>query len=168
VFLHEVQRAQGRVGSFYDATITDPDPFPHQIMSFYPDPVLEGFMARITGAMVAIYNDELNWKPETVYRLANFDANKDWDWGKGMGRPESISSLQAALSLARRTHVLVAHGLFDLVTPYFATELMLRMLPPGEADRVRLAVYPGGHMFYSEDASRAALRQDAQALYRPQ
>jgi len=55
--------------------------------------------------------------------------------------------------------------LFDLVTPYFANELILRALPDGEADRVRLAVYPGGHMFYSQDASRAALHRDAQAVF---
>jgi carboxypeptidase C (cathepsin A) len=168
VFLHELQRAQGRVGSIFDATITDPDPFPHRIISFYPDPVLEGFAAPVTSAMVAIYNDKLNWRPETDYRLANYEAGSQWDWGHHLGQPQSISFLQAALSLDPRMRVLIAHGMFDLRTPYFATELMLRMLPPGEADRVRLAVYPGGHMFYSQDASRAALHHDAQALYRPQ
>jgi carboxypeptidase C (cathepsin A) len=30
---------------------------------------------------------------------------------------------------------------------------------------VRLVVYPGGHMFYTDDASRAALRQDAMTLF---
>jgi len=31
-------------------------------------------------------------------------------------------------------------------------------------DRVRLAVYPGGHMFYTDDASRAALREASRAI----
>jgi carboxypeptidase C (cathepsin A) len=30
---------------------------------------------------------------------------------------------------------------------------------------VRLVTYPGGHMFYSQDASRAAFRDAAQAMY---
>ena len=34
----------------------------------------------------------------------------------------------------------------------------------GSPDRVRLVVYPGGHMFYSRDASRAALRNEAKAM----
>jgi carboxypeptidase C (cathepsin A) len=166
VFLHELQRAQGRVGSMYDATITRADPFPSRPLSFYPDPVLEGFKAPVTGAMVAIYGEKLNWRPEGIYRLSNDTVFEHWDWGRGLGRPESLSALQAALSLDPHLRVLIAHGLFDLRTPYFASELIVRALPDvGAPDRVRLAVYPGGHMFYSDDASRVALRQDVQALF---
>ena len=165
VFLHELQRAHGLVGSAYDATIGDPDPLPHRALSPYPDPVLEGFKAPITSAMMAIYNDKLNWRPDGIYQVLNNSVEQQWDWGRGMGRPESVSFLLGALSLNPRMHVLIAHGMFDLVTPYFTDALILRALPDGEADRVRLAVYPGGHMFYSQDASRAALRHDAQALY---
>jgi carboxypeptidase C (cathepsin A) len=56
--------------------------------------------------------------------------------------------------------------LFDLVTPYFYTQLLLDQIPASVAgDRVRLVAYPGGHMFYSQDASRAAFRDAAQAMY---
>jgi carboxypeptidase C (cathepsin A) len=166
VFLHELDRAQGRVGSRYDATITSADPFPHRPLSLYPDPVLEGFKAPVTEAMVAIYGEKLNWRPEESYRLENANIAAQWDWGRGMGRPESLTALQAALALDPRLHVLIAHGLFDLTTPYFATELILRALPDLDApNRVRLVVYPGGHMFYSQDGSRAALHRDAAALY---
>jgi len=165
VFLHELQRARGLVGSRYDATIGDPDPFPHRLLDGYPDPVLEGFKAPVTSAMVAIYHDMLQWHPKTTYRLENDNAVRQWDWGHGMGRPESISFLQAAMSLEPRMRVLIGHGMFDLVTPYFTDVLIQRTLPDNEADRVSLAVYPGGHMFYSQDASRAALYRDAQALY---
>ncbi len=83
-----------------------------------------------------------------------------------MGRPESLSYLQSALALDPRLHVLIACGLFDLVTPYFTTVRELNQLPDaGSADRVRLVVYPGGHMFYSDDASRAAFRDAASALF---
>jgi len=167
VFLHELERAQGHVGSVYDATVTRSDPFPRQPLSDYPDPILDGLKAPVTGAMVAIYTDQLNWRPEAVYRLANDDAFKQWNWGRGMGRPESLSRLQSALSLDPRLHVLIAHGLFDMVTPYFTTVRELNQLPDAaSAERVRLVVYPGGHMFYSEDASRAAFREAVSALYR--
>ena len=33
-------------------------------------------------------------------------------------------------------------------------------------ERLKLSVYGGGHMFYSRDASRRALREDARELYR--
>jgi carboxypeptidase C (cathepsin A) len=63
---------------------------------------------------------------------------------------------------------LIAHGLFDLVTPYFGTVRMLRLLPTLEgAQPIDLRVYPGGHMFYFDDSSRAALRNDAKAVFDP-
>jgi carboxypeptidase C (cathepsin A) len=60
------------------------------------------------------------------------------------------------------------HGYADLVTPYFRTKLILQQLPTVGPDnsRIRLKVYPGGHMFYTRDASRGRLRKDALALYR--
>jgi carboxypeptidase C (cathepsin A) len=60
--------------------------------------------------------------------------------------------------------VLIAHGMFDLVTPYFATRLILDDMPDFAADRVRLAIYPGGHMFYTDDASRTALREASRTI----
>ena len=38
VFLHELDRARGRVGSIYDATITSADPFPLETLSDYARP----------------------------------------------------------------------------------------------------------------------------------
>jgi len=62
-------------------------------------------------------------------------------------------------------HVLIVHGLFDLVTPYFGTQLMLNQIPAESGgDRVRLAVWPGGHMMYGVDASRAALRDGGRRI----
>jgi carboxypeptidase C (cathepsin A) len=45
---------------------------------------------------------------------------------------------------------------------------MLRLLPemPGEAP-IAMRVYPGGHMFYFSDPSRAALHDDAKAVFDP-
>ena len=48
-----------------------------------------------------------------------------------------------------------------------AKEVVLDQLPAfGSVDRVKLAVYAGGHMFYNRDASRKALREDAAAMFR--
>ena len=54
--------------------------------------------------------------------------------------------------------------LTDLVTPYLGTQLILDALPQiGPPDRLKLLVLQGGHMFYSIDASRSALRDAARA-----
>ena len=71
------------------------------------------------------------------------------------------------LALDPSTRVLVAHGLTDLVTPYFASQLLLNQVPElSLGDRLQLRVYGGGHMFYSRDASRAALHGDTEAMFR--
>jgi carboxypeptidase C (cathepsin A) len=44
--------------------------------------------------------------------------------------------------------------------------LLLDQIPEaGLGERIRLVTYPGGHMFYSRDASRIAFRDDAQTLF---
>jgi carboxypeptidase C (cathepsin A) len=166
VFLHELARASGRVSSVYDATVSVTDPDPRRPFGDYPDPVLEGLKAPVTSAMASIYAEKLLWRPEAIYHLENDEAFRAWNWGRGMGRPESLSYLQTALSLDPRLRVLIAHGLFDMRTPYFATVRLLNQLPDaGTAERVKLKVYPGGHMFYSEDASRAAFRVEASKVF---
>jgi carboxypeptidase C (cathepsin A) len=158
----------GRVSSAYDGTITRPNPDPRSLASQFPDPVLSGFEAPITSAMMTVYADKLNWRPDAVYHLSNDAVFSSWDWGRGMGRPESFSALQAARSLDPHMRVLIAQGMFDLVTPYFGTVRMLRLLPKMDgAEPIELRVYPGGHMFYYDDSSRAALRNDAKAVFDP-
>jgi len=165
-FLHELDRAAGRVGSAYDATITSADPWPLWPASEYADPVLEALMAPVSSAMVAIYETQLNWRPEYAYRLQSPTAFRQWDWGRGgLSPPQSVAAMRTALALDPRLHVLIAHGLFDLVTPYFGTQLLLDQIPQaGLGERIRLVTYPGGHMFYTQDASRAAFREEARKL----
>jgi carboxypeptidase C (cathepsin A) len=115
--------------------------------------------------MVDLYEHRLDWKPDVHYELLSDAVNRSWNWGGGLNPPESLTQLREALALDPKLKVLVAHGLFDLVTPYFGSKMELDQLPRyGSPDRVRLVVYPGGHMFYSRDASRAALRDEAKAM----
>jgi carboxypeptidase C (cathepsin A) len=166
VFLHDFDRAQRRVGSPYDATITSPDPFPLDPYSDYEEPVVAALIAPVTSAMVALYDNQLHWRPETLYRLSNESVFRAWDWGRReSGGAQSISALRTAMALDPHLRVLIGQGMFDLLTPYFATELILRQVPDlGAPNRIRLVVYPGGHMFYTQDKSRTAFREEARKL----
>jgi carboxypeptidase C (cathepsin A) len=166
-FEREVQRERGLVASGYDATITAYDPSPFAAIARYSDPGLTALHAPLSGAMTDLYRRVLGWKIEDPYHLINGDVGNRWDWGRGRVGPQVVDDLRAILSLDPRLRVLVTHGATDLVTPYFENQLILDQLPAyGAADRLRLAVYGGGHMYYNRDASRRALRDDAQALYR--
>ncbi len=166
VFLHETARAQHRVASPYDATVTSPDPFPLEPQSDYEEPIVQALIPPVTSAMVALYNDQLKWRPEGLYRLANESVFHGWDWGRNMyGSAQAIVALRTAMALDPHLRVLIGQGMFDLLTPYFGTELILRQIPDlGAPDRIRLVVYPGGHMFYTQNASRTAFREEARKV----
>lgn len=122
--------------------------------------------APLTTAMLALYGDRLGWLPERRYVLLSRQVSRSWDWGGGRSPPEAVSPLRRVLGLDPEFRLLVAHGYTDLVTPYFASELILRQLPDRlVGERLRQANYRGGHMFYTRDASRRAFRRDAGWLY---
>ena len=163
-FQREIDRAQGRVASRFDGTVTIPDPFGTASFSRFPDPLLNGLEAPLSGAMAALYADRLHWHPDAQYRLFNGQANRQWDFGRG-GRPQSMTALRTALALDPRFHAVVAAGLFDLVVPYFRTQMLLDTIAQtAGGDRVRFVVMPTGHMIYTRDESRAALRDAAEHL----
>jgi carboxypeptidase C (cathepsin A) len=166
VFLREIGGSTRRVASPYDATVSSADPFPLVLDSDYEEPVVQALIPPVTSAMVELYNDILRWRPDSLYRLSNVGVFHGWEWGRRqVGGAESVSALRTAMALDPHLRVLVGQGMFDLLTPYFGTELILRQIPDlGAADRIRLVVYPGGHMFYTRDASRTAFRDEARKL----
>ena len=122
-------------------------------------------IAPLTSAAVDLTTRKLNWRPDGAYELLNGAVEKAWDFGRGLNPTESISQLRQILALDPKLKLLVGHGLFDLATPYFGTKILLDQLPAyASPERVKLVVYPGGHMFYSRDAARQAFRGEVQAL----
>lgn len=161
-FLRESGRARGEIVSIYDATVGTIDPNPFAAYSRTDDAFAGQLAAPMTSAMVDLITNRLAWKPSGRYRISNRDVFNSWDYGRG-GRlsHHAVDDLKTALALDRRLDVVVAHGTTDVITPYFQSKLILDQLPPlGDPSRVRLAVYPGGHMFYSRETSRITFRSD--------
>jgi len=165
--VRERNRDRGLVASMYDATVTGLDPEPTSASSHYDDPVLSVIRAPLSSAMTDLYARVLRWRVEEPYQLLNNRVNSRWDWGGGRSTHEIVSELRSVLAADPRMRVLVTHGATDLVTPYFETQLILDQMPAfASPERLKLSVYGGGHMYYSRDASRRALREDAKELYR--
>nr|WP_036256330.1 peptidase S10 [Methylocapsa acidiphila] len=164
-FAREKNRAAGKIGSYYDARVLGFDPAPHAASSDYSDPVLDADKTLLASAMADVTANRLNWPIEARYEILNENVNRQWNWEGGRSRPEALGDLKKALAIDPRLRVLVAHGLTDQVTPYFASKLLIDQVPPmGDPDRLRLKVYGGGHMLYFDDKSRAALREEARKL----
>jgi carboxypeptidase C (cathepsin A) len=166
-FRREFDRKNGRITGRYDASVLGLDPYPDSNSSRFADPTGEGIAAPLSSAAVDLTTRKLAWRPDGSYQLSNGTVANAWDFGNGMNPPQSTSQLRQILALDPKLKLLVAHGLFDLATPYFASKIQLDQFPAyASPDRVRLVVYPGGHMFYSRDASRQAFRADVQEMMR--
>jgi carboxypeptidase C (cathepsin A) len=164
-FRREFDRRNGRIVGRYDASISGFDPQPDSSFYHFDDPSLEPLLAPVTSAAVDLTTRKLNWKPDGSYEVLNNEVNRAWDFGRGLNPPESITQLKQVLALDPAFKLVVAHGLFDLAAPYFGSRILLDQLPGyATPDRVKLIVYPGGHMFYSRDGSRQALRGEAQTM----
>jgi len=78
----------------------------------------------------------------------------------------TLSLLRQASAADPKMRVLIVHGWDDLSCPYFVSRLVIDQMPiTGDPSRVKLAVYPGGHMFYSRPSSQAAFREDVKAVF---
>jgi len=162
-FRREFDRRNGRVTGRYDASVSGFDPYPDSNDSHFGDPSGDSLTAPLTSAAVDLTTRKLNWRPDGSYHLLNGSVFGAWDFGRGPA--ESISQLRQILALDPKMKLLVGHGLFDLATPYFASKIILDQLPAfaGPA-RVKLVVYPGGHMFYSREPARQAFRSEVQGM----
>lgn len=163
----EIGRDEGRVASAYDTAVTGWDPDPTAPSAGFEDPLLTGMQAPLTSAMLDLYATKLNYRvPDLRYELLNNAVNRGWNWGGGRTAPEAVGALRGVMALDGNLRVLIVHGFTDLVTPYFASKLLIDQMPPlGGGGRLGLSVYPGGHMFYSRADSRAAFHRDGAALY---
>ncbi len=163
-YLREVHRADGTIGSVYDSNVTAFDPFPWSAMRDSNDPILDALIAPTTSAMVDFVTRVVGWKTDAQYHALSYAVNKAWDRGKPDDTP--VQDLRKAIANDPHMAVLIVHGWDDLSCPFFASRLIVDQMPGfGAAERVKLRVYPGGHMFYSRQDSGAALKRDARLVY---
>ena len=125
-----------------------------------PDAVTDALRPVVGSAIESLYADRLGWRPDGApaaqYELLGGRAFRAWTYSTGQQGAQSVSALRTALAFDPRLQVVVMHGLYDLVTPYFASAMILNQLPPAFAGRARVLAVPGGHMFYTHAASSLA------------
>ncbi|WP_420133160.1 S10 family peptidase [Rhodopseudomonas sp.] len=164
-FQREFARASGKVTGRFDGSVQGLDPFPDSSDGQFGDPSADALIAPLTSAAVDLTRSKLNWRPSGSYQLLNGAVSGQWDFGRGRHPVESVTQLRQILAVDPKLRVLVTGGLYDLAAPYFGNQIVLDQLPPTLAqNRVNLIVYPGGHMFYADDPSRQALRDDVKAM----
>jgi carboxypeptidase C (cathepsin A) len=167
-FRRALDRANGKVTGRYDASVRGFDPYPDSDFYRFGDPSGDALQAPLTSAAVDVLTRKLNWRPDGSYEVLNGAVEHAWDFGRGISPPQSVSELRQILALDAQMSVLVGHGLFDLATPYFGSQMVLDQLPAfASTPRVKLVVYSGGHMFYSRDGARQAFRGEVERMMKP-
>jgi carboxypeptidase C (cathepsin A) len=168
VFADEILRPRGEVVSLYDGTIARPAPADQHDRA--GDPLLQPIAADFGAAFNTYAAETLGYHTDVPYRVLSGDVVRHWDWQgehQGGGPGLALTSLEAALLQHPGIRVLIANGRYDLVTPYLSSRWFIDQLqvPAAVRARIRLRVYPGGHMVYLRPVARAALAEDAAQLY---
>ncbi len=164
-YLREVFRESGKIGSVYDSNVTAYDPFPFAPEQRTNDPILESIIAPTTTAMVDFVTRVVGWKTEARYNALSYEVGPQWDFDSRALRIGAVPDLRQAVAADPKLRVIIAHGWNDLSCPFMGSVLTVDQMPVmGDATRVAVHEYPGGHMFYSRPGSQAALRRDVQAM----
>jgi carboxypeptidase C (cathepsin A) len=163
-FLRELYRDTGKIGSVYDSNVTQDDPFPWAPDDQRGDPILDAIIAPTTSAMVDFDTRVVGWKVDGRFNALSYDVGENWE--KGVELTEATTDLRQAIAADPKMKVLIAHGYDDLSCPYFVSRLVIDQMPiTGDPGRVKLSIYPGGHMFYSRPASQTAFRNDVLQVF---
>jgi carboxypeptidase C (cathepsin A) len=135
------------------------------------DPSADAVFGAFTASVNRYLRDELGYTTDEKYEFLSGDVNESWDWKRG--EHESPNALDVGSDLAQAMtanpylKVLSVNGIFDLATPFYATEYELHHLgiAPQLQANVSFRYYPSGHMIYLNPAAHDALKRDLDAFY---
>jgi carboxypeptidase C (cathepsin A) len=97
-------------------------------------------------------------------------VHESWRNDEGQLRTDlvgSMSELRYGMALNPSMKVMIVHGSYDLVTPYFSSWRLVALgrFTTEQRENMILRHYPGGHMFYTWRRSREDFFADAAKLY---
>ena len=170
-FARELLKSEQKVVGFYDATITGIDPFPDRDYHQAPDPTLASIERVFASAINHVLRAEIGIDSERRYELLSLAVNRDWkrdEPSHALWAPAGATDdLRFAMSMNPHMKVLIAHGYYDMVTPYFSSERLVEQMKllPQQREQLCIRHFGGGHMFYTWDDLRRAFRDWVRSFY---
>jgi len=170
-FARELLKSEQKTLSYYDASVTGIDPFPDREGNEAPEPGLAGSQRLFVSGINHLLRSELNVETDRKYEILSHDVNRDWkrdDKSHVFEAPAgAIDDLRYAMSVNPFMKVLIVHGYFDMVTPYFSSERLVEQMKllPEQKENLFIQHFHGGHMFYTWDKSRADFRDWVSQYY---
>ncbi len=170
-FARMLLKDERKIVGFYDSTITAVDPFADRDMHEAPDPTLTSIERVFTSGINQMLRSHIGIETDRRYTLLSEEVNMAWKrddqkhvFDMVVG---SVDDLRFAMSMNQHMKVLITHGYYDMVTPYFSSERLgaqMRLLPD-QRSNLSIKHFGGGHMFYTWDDSRKAFRDWVKTVY---
>ena len=110
---------------------------------------------------------ELKFESDLPYEILTGRV-QPWDYGPaGNGYLNVADEMRSAMIKYPHMKVMIAEGMYDFATPYFASDYTVNQLDLSPTLRANITqtYYPGGHMMYHVDAARVALSKDVKGFY---
>ena len=166
-FMKELQRSRGLTTGRLDARFSG---FSYDLLGEYAE--YDPQDTSITGPFTAVFNtyvrEDLKFGQDKVYHTGSDEAGNNWDWkhrggGENFGFPGSPNvegDLIQAMLTNPHLQIEVENGLYDLATPFYATEYTMEHLglPDKLQKNIHLQYYDAGHMMYLRDEDLAKLK----------
>ncbi|GAB4554713.1 MAG: peptidase S10 [Phycisphaerales bacterium] len=161
--LRDQERSVGRLDSRFTGIESDPG-------SHAPegDPSYDVILGPYSGAIHQHLRGELGIEDDRVYEILTGKV-RPWDYGsEGNASYVNVAPhMREAMRMNKDLHVVFQSGLYDLATPYFATDHVISQLhlDPEIRDNVTHETYPAGHMMYLHLPTLARQSRDTRAFY---
>lgn len=125
------------------------------------DPSLQYVVGPFTALINQYIRKDLKWEKEGTYKI----FGDVWPWNYGKATNQYVNSavpLSEVMSRNPNLKVFVGSGIFDLATPFFATDYTFDHLNLDKSIKanIRIEKYPAGHMMYLHKPSLPKFSQD--------
>jgi len=159
-FVEELLRDDRRVVGRLDARYVGTDRWASR-GDYLHDPSYAAIHGPYTATLNAYLRTELGYRTDRRYEIFT-DRITDWAPEQRDRDIEVGDALRRAIDRNPHLRVLVAGGLYDLATPYHATDWTFAHLGlhPSLRDRISIASYEAGPMMYVRRPSHERLRHD--------
>ncbi len=161
-FRTELLRDQGLSVGRFDARFTGVEPLGNAD-SPEGDPSGYGIDGAYTAAMLDHFTRTLGVDITDPYTTLGGVSEWNWDAGSAGGENSYVNVspwLERAMRQNQDLRVLATNGIYDLATPFFATEMTFNRPGYYDQDRISLTYYPAGHMMYLHQPSIEQLARD--------
>ena len=160
-FCKELLRDEGRTLGRYDSRYTGIDRDTAGATPEY-DPSYSAVQGLFTGTLNHYIRTELEYESDLVYEILTGQVHP-WNYGAFQNRYVNVAdTLREAMTQNPYLQVFVANGVYDLATPFLATEYTFNHLDLDASLRAHITMdeYAAGHMMYLHHPSLQKLKKD--------